>query len=245
MRYASVNGVRHEAEPKLRGACPNCNNEVVAKCGQQRIWHWSHLGKLECDRWWEPETEWHRSWKALFPRDWQEVVHVAVSGERHIADVKNDRGLVVELQHSPIAPEERLARESFYEPMVWVVDGLRYKRDLAAFHQAMSFRNSDINNRLVLTPPRHAGIFQRWAPLQRSVFVDFGDEEFRIPGIQLPPERILWQLYLDRRSGSVLVAPLTRASFILHVLEGSALQYFFLQRPNPPRRPYMGRRVRF
>jgi competence protein CoiA len=246
VRYASINGVRREAEPKLRGTCPNCDREVVAKCGQQRIWHWSHLGKLECDRWWEPETEWHRAWKAFFPQEWQEVVHIASDGERHIADVKNDSGWVIELQHSPIAPEERLSRESFYEPMVWVVDGTRYKRDLAAFREAMNFRNSDANNRLVLTPPTgRAGIFRRWAPLRRPVFIDFGDEEFLIPGIQLPPERILWQLQLDRRSGRVVVAPVTRASFIQFALNGSELQYLVVMRHHQPRRRYRLRRTRF
>ena len=198
MKYASVNGVRQEAEPKLRGTCPNCDREVVAKCGQQRIWHWSHLGKLECDRWWEPETEWHRAWKALFPQEWQEVIHVAADGERHIADVKNDRGWVIELQHSPIDPEERLSRENFYETMVWVVDGMRYKRDLSAFREAVAEGNIVSDNPLLLAPlTARAGIFQRWAPLQRRVFIDFGDEEFRIAGFQ-PPERVLWQLLLDR-----------------------------------------------
>ena len=138
MQYALVKGVRQEAEPKLRGTCPNCDSEVVAKCGEQRIWHWSHLGKLECDRWWEPETEWHRAWKALFPQKWREFPHVADDGERHIADVKNDRGLVIELQHSPIDPEERLSRENFYKTMVWVVDGMRFERDLSAFREAVA-----------------------------------------------------------------------------------------------------------
>ena len=43
-------------------------------------------------------------WKDCFPEQWQETVHVdGRTGERHIADVKADSGLVVEVQHSPIA----------------------------------------------------------------------------------------------------------------------------------------------
>lgn len=133
MKYALVNGVRQEAEPKLRGTCPNCDRNMVAKCGEERIWHWSHLTKLECDHWWETETEWHRAWKALFPKEWQEVIQVAADGERHIADVKNDAGWVIELQNSPISPEERRSRENFYETMVWVVNGMRNKSDVESF----------------------------------------------------------------------------------------------------------------
>ncbi|WP_280140785.1 competence protein CoiA [Bosea robiniae] len=242
-----MNGERREAEPKLHGTCPNCDREVIAKCGQRRIWHWSHRGKLDCDHWWEPETEWHRSWKAFFPQAWQEVIHIAADGERHIADVKNDKGLVVELQHSPIAAEERLSRESFYERMVWVVDGMLYKRDLAAFRKAVDFASvtSDKQNRLILIPlTERAEIFRRWAPLQCPVFVDFGDEELQIGGF-VPPERLLWHFLLDRGTGRVVVAPVTRASFIEFALNGSDLRYLALMRRDNPRRRYRARMSRF
>ena len=47
------------------------------------------------------------------------------AGEKHIADVKTERGDVLEFQHSPLDPQERRAREEFYQRMVWVVDGTR------------------------------------------------------------------------------------------------------------------------
>jgi len=68
---------------------------------------------MVCDPWWE-ETTWHRDWKAMFPVEWQEVVHHAPNGERHIADVRTEHGFVLEFQHSPLEPVERQARESFY-----------------------------------------------------------------------------------------------------------------------------------
>lgn len=87
-----------------------------------------------CDSWWEPETEWHRSWKNNFPIEWQEVFMPDVqSGEKHIADVRTEHELVLEFQHSHIKPEERTAREKFYRNMVWVVDGTRLKRDYTRF----------------------------------------------------------------------------------------------------------------
>ncbi|AZO61224.1 MAG: hypothetical protein E5Y51_05595 [Mesorhizobium sp.] len=223
MRYASVNGVRQEAQPKLRGACLNCNRDMVAKCGQQRIWHWSHVGKLECDHWWEAETEWHRMWKDKFPREWQEVPHIASDGERHIADVKSGTGWVVELQHSPISPEERVSRENFYGQMVWVVDGLRHKRDLGAFRRAVIDAPIIKDAPLYLDPfTGGAAIFQRWTPIQRPVFIDFGDEEFHIAGFSL--NSVLWQLLLRPGTRTVVVAAVTRASFVEFCLSGSPMQ---------------------
>lgn len=94
---------------------------MIAKCGGHRVWHWAHRGVRVCDPWWEPETEWHRAWKNEFPVDWQEVVHLAQSGEKYVADVRTQGGMVIEFQHSFLKVEERTARESFYRPMIWVV----------------------------------------------------------------------------------------------------------------------------
>lgn len=248
MKYASVNGERREAEPKLRGACPNCEREVVPKCGQTRIWHWSHKGKLECDRWWEPETEWHRAWKSFFPREWQEVIQTADDGERHIADVKNANGCVLELQHSPIDPDERLSRERFYQPMIWVVDGLRYKRDLATFRQVVERGQIVTDKPLRIWSPLtdKAGIFQRWAPIHWPVFIDFGDEEFQIAGYP-PPGRVLWQLDLAPGTTSAVVTPVLRESFTRWFgLEGGELQHLVALRAQPLRARHMlrGRRSR-
>ncbi|MBA1154933.1 competence protein CoiA [Microvirga mediterraneensis] len=238
MQYALVNRVRQEAEPKLRGTCPNCGAEVVAKCGQKRIWHWSHLGKLECDRWWEPETEWHRAWKALFPKEWQEVIHVAADGERHIADVKNDKGVVIEFQHSPLDPEERLSREKFYGTMVWVVDGMRYKRDLSAFREAVAEGYIVNDSPLCLDPrTRAAAMVRRWAPLRHHVFIDFGDEDFQIAGFQ-PPEKVLWQFLFNRATGKVVIAAVTRESFMKFCLNGSEFQHLTVERHQRPRGRY-------
>lgn len=238
MQYATVNGVRQEAEPKLRGTCPNCGAEVVARCGQKRIWHWSHVGKLECDRWWEPETEWHRAWKALFPQEWQEVIHVAADGERHIADVKNDRGWVIEFQHSPLDPEERLSRENFYGTMVWVVDGMRYKGDLPAFRKALAEGVIINDDPLYLDPWTEArAMVRRWAPLQHPVFIDFRDEDFHIPGVGRP-ESVLWQFLLHPRTRGVVIGAVTRESFIQFCLNGSGLQKVIRTRPQQPRGRY-------
>jgi hypothetical protein len=238
VKYALIEGTRSEAKPKLRGVCPNCEREVVAKCGEVRIWHWAHLGKLECDHWWEPETEWHRSWKAVFPSEWQEVVHVSDTGERHIADVKNGAGVVIELQHSPIAAEERISRETFYKSMIWVVDGMRYKRDLTAFRTAIVHGSIISDSPMYIRPhTENAAIFRRWTPLQCAVFLDFGDENFTIEGFSLPAS-VLWMLQLDRATGRLVICAVTRESFVQFCLTGSEMQQLVVMRVQQPTARY-------
>jgi competence protein CoiA len=134
MHFALIDNVRKEAEHGLIGLCPGCFQPVIAKCGRQRIWHWAHRNNKICDNWWEPETEWHHSWKNKYPVDWQEVfLPDNQTGEKHMADVRTTHDLVIEFQHSHIDPTERQSREKFYQNMVWVVDGTRLKRDYPRF----------------------------------------------------------------------------------------------------------------
>lgn len=126
MEFALVNGSRARALPGWRGCCPHCGDEVIAKCGSTKTWHWAHRQR-DCDSWSEGESEWHRSWKALFPEAWQEVT----IGE-HRADVLTPFG-VIELQNSPISAETIQEREAFYGRMIWVVNAERW--DLELHHE--------------------------------------------------------------------------------------------------------------
>ena len=122
----------------MEGLCPCCEAKVTSKCGDIKLWHWAHYSKRDCDIWWENETQWHRDWKGVFPTDWQEVIHRADDGEKHIADVKTQHGCVLEFQHSFVSNEERSSRNDFYPNLVWVVDGLRRKRDKDQFFNALN-----------------------------------------------------------------------------------------------------------
>lgn len=149
MRFAFINNNRVEAQPKLKGLCSCCSKSVIAKCGTQKIWHWSHKSKTACDNWWEPETEWHRTWKSNYPTEWQEISLVdRCTGEKHIADVRTSHNLVLEFQYSHIDSQERTSREKFYKNMVWVVDGTRLKRDYPRFLKGRknSFENQIFYN---------------------------------------------------------------------------------------------------
>ena len=144
MNFALIENNKIEANPNLKGMCPHCSQSVIAKCGKQRIWHWAHSSKTTCDNWWEPETEWHRTWKKNYPAEWQETSLLDErTGEKHIADVRTTHNLVIEFQHSPINPQERASREKFYKNMVWVVDGTRLKRD---YHRFLKGKNNDFEN---------------------------------------------------------------------------------------------------
>ena len=50
MRFALSNDERIEATKGAKGVCPCCGNDLVAKCGEIVIHHWSH--KKKCDDHW-------------------------------------------------------------------------------------------------------------------------------------------------------------------------------------------------
>jgi competence protein CoiA len=149
-KYALVNEERREAERGLLGKCPVCKNPVIAKCGDIRVKHWAHKGKRSCDIWWENETEWHRAWKDKFPRECQEFIQHDELGEKHIADVRTNHGLVIEFQHSHLDPKERDAREHFYKNMVWVVDGTRLEKNYQRFQKGIGGLTTTKKTELIL-----------------------------------------------------------------------------------------------
>ncbi len=213
MRFALVNNERIEAKPKLKGLCPGCSHPVTAKCGEQRIWHWAHRAKKACDRWWEPETEWHRNWKNKFASEWQEYrQRDQSSGEWHIADVRTDHSLVIEFQHSRLYPQERAARERFYRNMVWVVNGTRLQRDYPRFEKGINFFKG-INEGMPFLMPFPEECFPAaWLESPVPVIFDF-------QGIVQadPPDKIrelLWWLLPSRIGGSAVVQAMSRQDFV-------------------------------
>jgi competence protein CoiA len=205
MKFAFVNEQRQESQPNLIGKCQGCGNPMIARCGEIRVWHWAHRGRRHCDSWWENESQWHRDWKGQFPVEWQEIVHHAKDGERHIADVKTDAGWVIEFQHSYIKPEERRSREGFYPKLIWVVDGLRRKRDKAGFQRAWNHHYThsqaeDSPGRVVYSDD--GALLRDWVGGRAHVFFDLGDEQ------------VLWWLAPNPKNEWAIVARISRAEFI-------------------------------
>lgn len=225
MKFALVEGQRREADPGLTATCPSCQSAVIAKCGNLRVWHWAHRGTRNCDPWWEPETEWHRTWKNEFPGDWQEIVHFAQTGEKHVADVKIESGMVIEFQHSFLKSEERMARETFYRKMVWVVDGRRRKRDVAQFLKC-------IGPRVFARPPfilhvanhEESALLRDWRSSSVPVYFDLG----LIEG----DGSTFWRQDPVSRNGRVYLTPVSRDSFLKVHREGLDSEKIFSEGVN-------------
>jgi competence protein CoiA len=226
MKFALVDGERREAKRGLSGKCPLYGHAMIPKCGNIRDPHWAHLANCTCDHWWEPETPWHRAWKNHFPEAWQEIVHQE-DGEKHIADVKTDRGVVLEFQHSFLPGDERESREKFYQKMVWVVDGLRRKQDRPRFFGALGRASSSSRPKAsiikrkplmyALRTDEHP-LLRDWVDSSKPVFFDFGDNS---EPVDLPPvgEPVLWRL--DPRSRLwALLSPVLKTSFLDTCLKG-------------------------
>lgn len=223
MRFAAIGDERREAEPGLTAQCPVCTKAMLAKCGRHRVWHWAHRGVRTCDRWWEPETEWHRGWKNQFPKDWQEVIHTSPAGEKHIADVKTAADTVLEFQHSFLHADERESRETFYPKLVWVVDGRRRVRDMEQFFSCLRSPIPVGSFAIYRVVPDDGGALMRdWAGSRVPVYFDFGDGGEG-------SGTALWRLNPRKHSALASLSPISRKLFLRVHLEGSGFEDAFTE----------------
>ena len=175
MLIAIVAGERRQAAPGQRGQCPLCAGVTIAKCGQRDTWHWAHKS-ANCDPWHEFEDDWHRAWKSLFPIEWQEVITFdATSGEKHIADIRSSDGRVIEFQSSAIEPNEVAAREAFYAPMIWIVDGTRNEFDRYYFNISIMGVVTGTEFSVNISWKGRGKLLSRWAKSAHVVYLDFGE----------------------------------------------------------------------
>ena len=136
-----------------------CERAATPKCGPQVTWHWAHACRRHCDPWWENETDWHRAWKSHFPEDWQEVVLFDdKTGEKHVADVRTGRGMVIEFQHSAMSLDEMRSREAFYGHMLWIVDGRGFAKQFDVRSDPLPHLQSSLLDRVVFANP-HADMY--------------------------------------------------------------------------------------
>ena len=131
-----------------------------------------------CDHWWENETQWHRDWKNCFPEEWQEVVHFAEDGEKHIADVKTPSGLVIEFQHSAIKLEEIASREQFYKHMIWIVDGTRLSTDMRKLTKILDNNAFELEKQFA--PEMEKNLPKNWIANTVTVSLDIGHPVYLI-----------------------------------------------------------------
>lgn len=124
MRFALYNNQKVEISSSGQLAtCSCCNKTVRGRHGSQRVPHWTHISKADCDDWYEPITEWHLFWQNKFSKEYCEVP-ISIDGKVQRADIKLSNGNIIEVQNSPIKPEDIAQREAFYgKDLIWVLNG--------------------------------------------------------------------------------------------------------------------------
>ena len=233
MRFALSNNERIEPSKGAKGLCPCCGSELVAKCGEIKVHHWSHKKKCD-DHWWENETEWHRNWKNKFPKEWQEIIQRDESGEKHIADVKTGSGWTIEFQHSPISKEERDSRDYFYNKLIWIVDGTRRKTDIEQFNNQI-WRASYISNEPFILRVFNEDdldrfrLNQEWGSSKSLVLFDFGKSEVSYRD-EYKSNEDLWLIHPSR--DRTYITSISKHSFI-EMVTSSRLDEVYKKLLNP------------
>lgn len=163
MRWAKAADGRLLATPDATGFCPICKTPVIPKCGRFVAWHWAHRAG-DCDHWSEPESEWHRSWKAKFPARWQECQIGC-----HRADALTPIG-IVEFQRSFLSADEIKEREDFYKDLIWVVDASSWTlRRQRRYCRPTTARQNHKEEEYEWIRPR-----RNWIGATCPVYLDFG-----------------------------------------------------------------------
>ena len=146
------------AKKDTKAFCPSCNKELIPKCGQIKIWHWSHKSLVDCDSWNEGETMWHLGWKNLVDKK-----NCEVTIGKHRADIFINNK-VIELQNSSISSEEIIEREKFYVNMVWLFNATNWGNNIDIYTKEgyYSFRWKHPRKSL-------------WY-IKKPLFLDLGDE---------------------------------------------------------------------
>jgi hypothetical protein len=192
---------------------------LVSKCGNTKVHHWAHKNTKECDSWWERETQWHRDWKNCFPVEWQEVVHKDQSGEKHIADIKTPDGLVVEFQHSHVTREERDSRETFYEHIIWVVDGTRRKMDYRKFDSGRKSLTRTPMAKVYNVPYPEKILPNDWLDSKKIVILDFNGTSKQ----EHPSKQQLAMFWLSKGESLMRCMQITKFDVISWVSSGELL----------------------
>ncbi len=232
MKFALINNCKIEAAKGTIGTCPTCGADLIAKCGEAKVHHWAHKGSRNCDPWWENETAWHRAWKDNFPKDWQEFVQRdEATGEKHIADICTEHGLVIEFQHSFINPEERRKREAFYKKMIWILDGSRLKNDYTRFKKSIGdFRKTDKQGHYLIHFPEECFPLN-WLDSTVPVIFDFSGNDLSNDPKDL--RHHLYYLYPKKNGTTSLLAIISRESLINDIISGE----LFKSTPAPQQQP--------
>ncbi|UJB15943.1 competence protein CoiA [Xanthomonas translucens] len=196
MLYAWIDDQKRSPIAKgERTTCRDCGGLLTAVMPVENTPHWRHKAG-DCDSWSEPEGPWHLNWKQQFDMSCREIaLRDLETGELHRADVLVGAGTsqatVLELQHSAISEEERLAREAFYKlehRMFWLVH-IHNEKSFLAYNFGMSL---DFTSRVVDLDGKKFAIMhwmgtskqfiEKWKRSSAHVFFNAGRYIFYLAG---------------------------------------------------------------
>ena len=192
----------------------NAGTAPVHDCNGRRgqVRHWAHWGTRACDRWWE-ENRLALCLEEPLSRRVAEKIHHSNTGEKHIADVKTNHGVVVEFQHSYLRREERESREMFYRKMIWVVNGLRRKRDRSRFFASLTGPSIVKAKPLTFSlPSNEDALLRDWVNSRQPVYFDFGDNSEPSDPLSFHTP-VLWRLDPRSPKGEAHLMPVLKTSF--------------------------------
>lgn len=123
--------VKVSPEPKTTGICILCGNDMISKCGTEKVWHWAHkVGSNDCDNWYEPITNWHKEWMDFFSSEETEVMIVKESSnEKHVIDIKTKSGQKIDLQSKRIKNDEIEKRDRFWGGALWIINSEEFYKE--------------------------------------------------------------------------------------------------------------------
>ena len=104
------------------------NHELCGHQGEIKKWHYAHKGIVDCI-FNQGKSEFHLWWQNRINKDALEV-RIQNDKVKHIADIMNKDGLVIEIQHSIMSPGTIKERESFYDTMIWIFDITTHNVDI-------------------------------------------------------------------------------------------------------------------
>jgi hypothetical protein len=103
--------------------CQVCDGPLIPKRGSINMHHYAHKSNENCIlNHKDLKTPWHLLWQNIMKPEYIECI-INKNSRTHIADIKTDLNLVIEVQHSYLSEDEIIERESFYDNMIWILDG--------------------------------------------------------------------------------------------------------------------------
>lgn len=174
--FDQVDGHQVAAQKGLKNVlCGCCKEQVLAKCGEIKIWHFAHEKKSQCEvALYGGMTKWHLEWQERFPEKCREITR-EYFGIRHRADVICNN-TVFECQKKMMPLEVMLERENFWRKagytFYWIFESQKVDSYGEPWFQILKTYNGDARSFKWRHAPEIA------ANISGNILIDIGNENF-------------------------------------------------------------------